>query len=94
MFSKKAMEFEVIVKAVLALIILVVLIGLLYIFVINKGAAGANTIVDDTTEQGDSVLGDLRDLIGGKCDSGTKCSLSGQELRCDDGEWVETGNDC
>ncbi len=93
--SKKAMEFDVIVKAVIALLILAVIAGLLYLFVIKKGAGGANTIVDDTADEGDNVLNDFRNLIGGKCEDGEeKCGMTGQKSICEDGEWVRTDDDC
>lgn len=95
MKSKKAMEFEVIVKAVIALLILALLAGLLYMFVIKKGAGGAGVIVDDAASEGDNVLNDFGNLIGGKCDDGDeKCGMTGKKRVCEEGKWVNTDEDC
>lgn len=65
MISKKAMEFEIIVKAILALFILVVLIGLIYIFVIDKGAGGMHQILNQSLSSAGNVMDSLKNLVGG-----------------------------
>ncbi|MCM2325235.1 MAG: hypothetical protein NDI94_02140 [Candidatus Woesearchaeota archaeon] len=93
--NKKGLELEVAVKAILALLVLVLLIGILYLFAVKKAGGGIGIIVDDTKDSGDSVLGSLRDLIGGKCDDGKeKCSISGKQMECQDGKWVTLEDEC
>ena len=93
--SKKGMELEYSVKAILALIVLVVMVGILILFVVQRAGGGANIIVTDVNNQGDDVLSQLGDFFGNKCDSGqTKCSMTGNLMECDDGKWEKTDEDC
>ena len=96
MRSKKAMEMEVIVKAILALLILAGLAGLIYIFVVQRGAGGAGVIVDETAETGDGVLSDFMNLIGRKCDEDAdpRCGMTGKQRICEEGKWVTTDDPC
>ncbi|NTV22842.1 MAG: hypothetical protein HGA85_00515 [Nanoarchaeota archaeon] len=94
--SKKAMEMEVIVKAVIALLILVILIGIVYIFVVKKAGGGINTINDETAIQGDDALNNLRGVLGSSCKSSDppKCSISQKIMECVDGKWETTADPC
>ncbi len=65
MRSKKAMEFEVIVKAILALLILAVLSGLIYLFVIKRGAGGLNAIWNSTMSSADNVMEGFKKIVSG-----------------------------
>ncbi len=65
MKSKKAMEFEIIVKAILALLILVVLIALLNLFVIQRGGGGLNMILNNTLSSAGNVMDNFRKLVTG-----------------------------
>ncbi len=93
--SKKGLEMEVTVKAILALIVLVVLIGMFYIFVVKRAGRGIGGIVDETENEGDGMLARFRDFFGSKCEEGsTKCSLTGFELECNDNKWEKTEDEC
>ena len=65
MRSKKAMEFEVIVKAILALLILAVLSGLIYLFVIKRGAHSLNAIWNNTMSSAGNVMEGFKKLVSG-----------------------------
>ena len=93
--NKKGMELEYVVKAILALLVLVIIAGVLYFFVVKKAGGGIGIITDTTAEEGDGVLDKLRDLLGNSCEEGSsKCSLSGKEMTCEDGKWIVGEDPC
>ncbi|NTV22843.1 MAG: hypothetical protein HGA85_00520, partial [Nanoarchaeota archaeon] len=74
--NRKALEFEIIVKAILALFVLVIMIAILYTFAVVKSGGGMKVIIDDITGQGDGVLSRIGQLFGSGCKDGTtKCGM-------------------
>ncbi|MFH2019893.1 MAG: hypothetical protein ABIJ34_00615 [archaeon] len=93
--NKKGLEFEVLVKVILALVVLVVVIAVFYALfrpTINSMLG----IRDEGAKEGGNILDDLFRAFGRKCEDGkVECNpVSNQKRTCEAGEWKTTDEAC
>ncbi|MBN2368477.1 hypothetical protein JXC34_05655 [Candidatus Woesearchaeota archaeon] len=89
MMNKKAeLAWENIVKALLALIILAVVLGVFYLL-FRPAIDGIFGIETESKQSGGGIIEDIRNMFGGSCEGKPpKCNkLSGYCSVCEDGEW-------
>ena len=93
--NKRGITWEQIVKAAIALIVLVSLIAIFY-YVLKPVVNNILGIEDESDKQGQSVMDKLAEIFGRKCNEGeSKCdAITGMNKRCENGKWIITEEKC
>ena len=91
---KKAMAFEQIVKAALAMLVLLVIIAVFYTL-IKPAILGIQGVQNNTDDNKKSVLDQVRESLGKCKESDKKCDpLSKTWWYCENGKWVDRKTSC
>ena len=94
--NKKGLEFEVLVKIILALVVLIAVLAVFYAL-FKPTIDGMLGIRDEGANEGGNILDDLFRAFGRKCTPEGKweCNpVSDLKRECRAGEWVTTDEPC
>ena len=93
--NRKGLEFEVLVKIILALVVLVAVLAVFYAL-FKPSIDGMLGIQEEGSTEGGNVLDDLFKAFGRKCTDGkVECNpVSNMKRECQAGDWVTTDEPC